>query len=113
MFPMTVQADMPTSGDSKASKEEEEQDKMASDVKPEDDEPAGSGRFQEEEADADRETPADATEGESSSPRKFRPMLTCRLLAVLEPLLLLQLLLLRVCTFFMELSLGGLEQALR
>ena len=103
---------MPTSGDSKASKEEEEQDKMASDVKPEDDEPAGSGRFQED-ADADPETPADATEGESSSPRKFRPMLTCRLLAVLEPLLLLQLLLLRVCTFFMELSLGGLEQALR
>ncbi len=40
-------------------------------------------------------------------------MLTRRLLAMFEPLLLQQLLLLWVCTFFMQLSLGSLEQALR
>ena len=99
MFPMSVQADTPTSGDSEASEEEEEEDKMASDVEPEEDEPAGTGRFQEEEADADHESPAYATEGGSPSPRQFKPMLTCSLPAVFEPLLLQQLLLLWVCTW--------------
>ncbi|DBB14321.1 TPA: hypothetical protein ACH3X3_004633 [Trebouxia sp. C0006] len=47
---------------SEVSEEEEEEDKMASDVEPEGDEPARSGRFQEEAADADPESPAYTTE---------------------------------------------------
>ena len=114
MFPMSVQADCQQTEDSEVSEEEEEEDRMASDDEPEEDEaagsggfqedePAGSGHFQEDEADAHSEPPA--TEGESPVPTQFKPMLTCRLRAVFEPLLLQQLLLLWVRTFFMHLSL--------
>ncbi len=111
MFPLSVQADCQQTEDSQVREEEEEEDRMASDDEPEEDEPAGSGSFQEDEADADSDPPA--TEGESPFPTQFKPMMTCRLLAVFEPLLLQQLLLFWVCTIFIQLSLGSLEQALR
>jgi len=108
IFPLSVQAD--SSEYSEVSEEEEEEDKMASDVEPEGDEPARSGRFQEEAADADPESPAYTTEGES--PGQLKLILTCSLQAVFEPQSLQYLLLRWVCTSFVELSLGSLEQAL-
>ncbi len=69
MFPMSVQADCQQTENSEVSEEEEEEDRMASDDEPEEDEPAGSGRFQEDAADADSEPPA--TQGESRFPTQF------------------------------------------
>ncbi|DBB14324.1 TPA: hypothetical protein ACH3X3_004636 [Trebouxia sp. C0006] len=52
------EADCQQTEDSEVSEEEEEEDRMASDDEPEKDEPAGSGCFQRDEADADSEPPA-------------------------------------------------------